>query len=387
LASGGWIALLDPVSLLLGLPLLAANVLSNYPAQYSGTYHYSAPVAPYLVLAAIGGTAKLVGNLNSRFETRALSARIPGRIGQEVSKHTFTYVVAPVFLLALGYHLLAGYTPLGGAFRWPEVSAHNQLFARFAAQIPPDAVVSTTSSLNPHLSHRRVLYRYLNVKDADYVLLDVSESEERNPIDFRVAYNGLVNDKTFGVLDAADGYVLLKRGAPSKLLPDAFFSMFRARGRVPQYPVKIDFGDQVRFLGYDILNNQYGRASIRMYWQPLERLDRNKNYELFLFYADDQGVLREDLTLPSTLLFWYPTAMWHPDETVVGRTVPLDLGPRVRLGLAVIDGSVMTRSEWENTAIRLPAHLIEPGTARVWDDSTWIELATLKKVGNRYVKE
>ena len=45
-----------PLALLLGLPIIAANDLSNYPAMYSGTFHYSAPVAPYLVLAAIGGT-------------------------------------------------------------------------------------------------------------------------------------------------------------------------------------------------------------------------------------------------------------------------------------------------------------------------------------------
>jgi uncharacterized membrane protein len=61
LASVGWIALLDPVSLLLGLPLIALNVVSNYPAQYSGTFHYSAPVAPYFVLAAIGGSARIAG--------------------------------------------------------------------------------------------------------------------------------------------------------------------------------------------------------------------------------------------------------------------------------------------------------------------------------------
>ena len=45
-ASSGFVSILDPVSLLLGSPLILANVISNYPAQYSGTFHYSAPLVP-----------------------------------------------------------------------------------------------------------------------------------------------------------------------------------------------------------------------------------------------------------------------------------------------------------------------------------------------------
>jgi uncharacterized membrane protein len=387
LASAGWVALVDPVSLLLGLPLLALNALSNYPAQYSGTYHYSAPVAPYLVLAAIGGSARLAGWLDGR--TRRRGERKPREEREVLSvsprlrfsaSSLLPLVVVPVFILALGYHLVAGYTPLGGAFKWPNVSAHNRLFARFAAQIPPDAVVSTTGSLNPHLSHRRVLYRYPNVQDAQYVLLDVSESATSNPIDFRVAYNALVEGETFGVVDAADGYVLLRRGAPPKALPEAFFSIFRSSGRAPAYPVTVDFGDAVRFLGYDVVTDQYGRGSVRMYWQALKPLD--KNYDLYLFYADDQGAPRQDITLPSTLLFWYPTSMWRTDETVVGQTVPLDLGPQARLGLGVLSGS-----NWSNADKRLPARLTGASTLRTFDDSTWVELGTLVRQGGQYVRE
>ncbi len=392
LASVGWIALLDPISLLLGLPLIALNVVSNYPAQYSGTFHYSAPVAPYLVLAAIGGYARLSGWM----ETRRKDAGSRRQGDTETRRHGDTesqsprprvpvsprlvLLVIPVFLLALAYHLIAGYTPIAGAFKWPSLTSHNQLFARFAAQIPPEASVSTTPSLNPHLSHRRVLYRYLNVKDAQYVLLDVSESTNSNPIDFRVTYNGLVDTKTFGVVDAADGYVLLERGAPPKPLPDEFFSIFRANGRQPQHPVTIDFSDQIRFLGYDVVTDPYGHGSVRMYWQRLSPMD--KNYNLLLFFADEQGAPRQDVTLPSSLLFWYPTAMWRPGETVVGQTVPLDLGPSARVGLAVLNGS-----NWDDAENRLPARLIQPDTLRVFDDSTWVELGTLRKEGNRYVVE
>ena len=48
-ASVGWLALLAPEFLLLGLPVLIANTFSNFPGQYSGEQHYSAPLAPVFV--------------------------------------------------------------------------------------------------------------------------------------------------------------------------------------------------------------------------------------------------------------------------------------------------------------------------------------------------
>ncbi|MBI3879134.1 MAG: DUF2079 domain-containing protein, partial [Verrucomicrobia bacterium] len=162
-ASAGFIAIFDPLSLLLGAPSLVLNLLSSYAAQYSGTYHYSAPVAPYFVLAAIGGTARI---LNSKFKI--------------LNSKTRAFTIAIAFFVAFGYHWIAGYTPIGGEFFWKPATPHQQLLARFIAQIPRDAIVTTTGTLFPHLSHRRVLYRFPLVADAEYVLLDVSQASITN---------------------------------------------------------------------------------------------------------------------------------------------------------------------------------------------------------------
>lgn len=357
LASSGWIALLDPLSLLLGAPLIIANVLSNYPAQYSGSFHYSAPVVPYFILGAIGGTAWLKSRL----------ARL-------------SLVLIPVLLLALGYHLLAGYTPLGAAYRVPAITARNLLFQRFAAQIPDDARVSTTPSLHPHLSHRRVLYRYPVVNDADYVMLDVSESDRGIPVDFRVKYNELVDGGAFGVIDAADGYVLLKRGAPPRPLPDAFFTLFRGDARAIQHRVEIDFGDKVRLLGFDLLTDAYGRGALRTYWQRLKPLDRN--YFLFPFIADAAGAPVADLNYPMTVLFWYPSAGWQADEVVVAKTISLDWGEHARIGVGVVDGS-----DWSEIGRRLPAQPHAPDGLRPFEDNTWVELGVAVKRDGQYILE
>lgn len=365
LASTGFAALLDPVSLLLGAPLILANVVSNYPAQYSGTFHYSAPVVPYFVLAAIGGAARL-------------GRRLAGRMPPWLARAPALAATVPILLLALGYHLTAGYTPVARGYNWPATTPHNELFARFAAQIPADARVATTASLHPHLSHREYLYRYPNTGDAGYVLLDVNESDRGIPAEFRMAYDGLLRDNAFGVVDATDGYILLRRGAPSQVLPDAFYTAFRAANPAPQFAVRADFGDAVRLLGYDVLTDAYGRGSLRTYWTRLKPL--NRNLYLFPFVADANGAPVPDLNFAMTVLFWYPTAAWQADEVVVARTVPVEWGERVRLGVGVT-----TSDTWADPDARLGVGGVAPASYPVREES-WVELGEFVREGATYVR-
>ncbi|MBI4674886.1 MAG: DUF2079 domain-containing protein [Chloroflexi bacterium] len=378
-ASSGFVSLLDPVSLLLGAPLILANVISNYPAQYSGTFHYSAPVVPYFILAAIGGTAWLARQVRERGRE---GERERGREGENHSITPSLYLSLIALFIAFAYHIYAGYTPIARAYVFPEITAHNELFQRFANQIPREAKLATTPSLHPHLSHREVLYRYpavnspLTADAADYVLLDLNDSDRVNPREFRIAYDDLLQKQNFGVVDAVDGYVLLKRGAPQQDLPDAFFTPFRVQNAAPQYPVQIDFENKVRFLGYDVLSDQYGHAYLRTYWQRLRQLDQN--YMLFPFIADENGEPAPDLNFQMTCLFWYPSAAWKKNDTVVCDTIPLEWGARVRLGVGVTQDF-----DWANLNARLKVTRVEPSTLRVVDE-TWVEVGDLAKVGGTY---
>src|SRR5690606_17316800 len=68
----GFLPLLAPEVALLSLPVLLANALSAYPAQYYGEFHYSAPLVPYMAVSAADGLARL---------WRALSRRLSGTSG------------------------------------------------------------------------------------------------------------------------------------------------------------------------------------------------------------------------------------------------------------------------------------------------------------------
>jgi uncharacterized membrane protein len=355
LASVGFLALFDPTALLVGAPSLLLNLLSNYPAQYSGTYHYSAPAAPYFVLAAIGGAAAIKLKVeSSRFKVALWSAAL---------------------LIALGYHTIAGYTPIGGEFFFPEVTPHQQLLARFVNQIPRDAKVSTTATLFPHLSHRRVLYRFPTVLDAEYILLDVSQANITNPIDYRVNYFDALK-QGFGIRDAVDGYVLLQRGLTQTELPDGFYNFLRACHCIlPQQPVTIDFGDKVRFLGFDVRQDDWQRVYLRTYWTRLPGMDNN--YALFPFYPDAEGNPRAEAQLPPLLVhFWYPTSRWQPDEVIAADTLPIEVGARAQIGIGVFFGAA-----WDTAEFYLAPRTND---AAISSDGRWVVIGEIVKQGKRY---
>ncbi|MGC8782693.1 MAG: DUF2079 domain-containing protein, partial [Anaerolineae bacterium] len=162
LAATGFLALLGPEILLLSAPLLLANLFSAFPMQYFGELHYSAPLAPYLIVAALAGLR--------RFQAQAqpLAGRRPA-------------LILGLVLIAAGAligQVARGYTPIGREYArlgpgWPAVTAHERLLARFARQIPADAALSTTSSLYPHFSHRPLIYQFPWLGRADWALIDV----------------------------------------------------------------------------------------------------------------------------------------------------------------------------------------------------------------------
>lgn len=363
-ASVGFLALFDPITLLVGAPSLMLNLLSSYEAQYSGTYHYSAPVAPYFVLAAIGGADWL-----ARI-THHASRRLPSAICQ-------TRILVPAFLIALGYHAIAGYTPFGGEYFFPEVTAHHRLFERFAKQIPPDAPAMTTSSLFPHLSHRRMLYRFGQLPvppNVDYILLDVSQANTQNPIDYVSHYRAALA-QGFGIKDALDGYILLQRGAARKELPDEFFNYLRACHCIlPENPVRIDFQDKLRLLGYDVMHDDWQRVYLRMYWERLPGMDNN--FAIFPFFPDEDGNPRADAQLPDLMFpFWYPMLRWQKDEVIIVETTPIDVGARAKIGVGVFFGAT-----WDTAEFYLAPQTDAPISA----DGRWVQIGEMVKRGKRY---
>jgi uncharacterized membrane protein len=406
LASVGFLSLLDPPTLLLSAPIYLANALSDYPLMYSGELHYSAPVVPFFVVSAIYGAKRWVGWLEKFVVTTSVVPRaakatttndkfvvttsVVPRAAKAATANTLrTLVLVWLLLCSLGCQCLRGFTPLGPNLDVPHITPHHRLFQRFAAQIPPDAVLSTTPPLFPHLTHRRVIYLFPVVReDTEYVLLDVAGVTDVHPNDFYRAYLKLVEgvcpecgkEGRFGILDSADGYILLQRGlAGSATLPDSFYDFARVEAPAPDYPMTVDLGDSLRLLGFDLVDDwKWQRVRVRLYWQVLREMDRD--YQLYLAFLGDGGeVLADTVRQPMTAPLWYPTSRWRQGEVVATETLLMaGLGDSFTLGLGVFEGK-----NWEGGK-RLPAHIVASQYAvRFLEDPTWVRLLSFRRERGR----
>jgi hypothetical protein len=307
---------------------LAANLLSSFQAQYSGDFHYSAPLAPFFVVAAVYGYQHLMGRL-----------RRPWLQG---------LVIVAVLAIVLVYHNERGYSPLSQNFYWPDLTPHDQLFARFGAEIPAEARVSATPPLFPHLSHREFIYDFPVIGDADYIMLDASGVTDMHPNDFRSKVNALLGGGQYGVSDSADGYILLKRGVSATSLPNAFYDFARAPNPQPQVRMDITFGDAVRLIGYEMVpDSRWHLVQVRTYWQALRPLD--EDLRVFPLYHDAEVKVIEDTTArPMLATVWYPPSRWQVGETIQTVTLPWDVGDSFMLAVGVLHGG-----DWDRKGRRL----------------------------------
>lgn len=336
LAPVAFLSLLAPHILLLSLPTLALNLLSTKPEFYTlEKFHYAAPLVPFVLLSAILGVNYLVVHLSPRLGMK---------------RQTLLYLLSALVLIStLIYHRGHGFTPLAADFQMPKVTPHHRLAKELMALIPEGATVSAQSRLNPHLSQRPKIYMFPKVEDAEYVFFDVSvDSWPIHPNDQKRLLDTLLGEEGFGILAAKDGYIILQRGlADAQELPDEFYDFARVREPQIDYPMVIDFGGFLRFLGFN-LNQKEGLTSLALYWQPLLPLEQD--YRIYPFFYDEMGWIIEDTTLrPMTVALWYPTSKWKVGEIVKMETLPWDVGDDFNVGLGVMEGE-----DWRIVEDRLP---------------------------------
>ena len=201
----GGVALLAPWALALVLPSVLLNALSTYPHQYTGAFHYSADIAPFLVVATLEGSIVLWRWCGRRGVAEPLVRRL---------------LFGAVLLAALGMMLVLPQSRAIDAATlegWPTVTAHARLAATFFAMIPPTAAISAQAALVPHLSERRWIYQFPSGIDrVEYILLDQTTTvyPEPDAAHYRFAVWALTATEDFVVVRAEGGFVLFQRARP-----------------------------------------------------------------------------------------------------------------------------------------------------------------------------
>jgi hypothetical protein len=102
-----FLSLLDILTLLPALPVVALNLLSDWAPTYAlDRFHYSVTIVPFVVFAAINGINRLVMWLR---RWRNISPRF-----------TLAVLTSATLLTSLGYHWAFGHTPISGRFALPQ---------------------------------------------------------------------------------------------------------------------------------------------------------------------------------------------------------------------------------------------------------------------------
>ena len=381
LTAAGFLPLLAPELLILGLPVLVANLLSNFPGQYSGEQHYSAPLVVAFMLAAIYGTGRLINNISLR-EINGQPLRIAVLIG------------ASLWLIgwSLSYHALHGWTPLSARLERYPINPAVSYLPELTGQIPSTAVVSASAALHPHVAHRQVAYVFPTVETADYLLIDVTDIPGVHPYDAYAKIRTL-GEQGWRVLQARQGLLLAKKSAQAnddviaQLSPE-FFDFTRT-DNLPSHPTPLLFGDgRLHLLGYDLNDDPDDGVSLRLYWRASDTLPTNLRLWPLIF--DDTGQLVNDPgQTPLIAALWYPPSAWQPAEIIVTETLPQRLPDIFHVGIAVgPDGGFGDAARhYPIHALNEPLSAIDPDLKPVSSEPAhlnprrWGQLATFRRQG------
>jgi uncharacterized membrane protein len=195
LAPFAFLPLRSPYALLL-IPIAASRLLSASPSHWGAGSHYSAPLAPILVMSAADGLARIAAGI-SRPEPRR--------------KVIVAAVGASVVIAAI----VPGHQPHWRLFR----AAHYQaVAARRAAPaalavIPRDAAVVAQAPILPHLSQRvRIYVLKRAAPDAEYVVaapdLDPWPMTRPELADAIAQFT----QRGYAAVFDRDGWIVLRRG-------------------------------------------------------------------------------------------------------------------------------------------------------------------------------
>jgi hypothetical protein len=331
----GWLALLAPEVLLLGAPLLLANQLSAYPAQYYGDFHYSAPVVVYFAAASAFGLVRLwrwtAGRLVARSPSfqhmPAASASTMAAVALLRNASTALRPLVTVILVVwmLGWAVISYGTSGrgwgGGAYDPTPITAHHRLLPRFTMQIPRDGAVTATAAVHPHVSLRRYVYQFpMGVEppgEAEWALLDVTTATDMAPGDVRAVVESMLAGE-WGVIDGADGFLLLRKGATAKTIPAAFYNFARTSGESSPTPltlVEATVDDWPRWRATKIVTT----------WQVGASYNASTLAPQVEIRTPSGETLNPLAASLAPALVWYPPDRWQAGDRVRVTTLPLYL--------------------------------------------------------------
>ncbi|GMQ92826.1 MAG: hypothetical protein BMS9Abin12_0303 [Acidimicrobiia bacterium] len=180
------LAILAPRWLLVGVPMLAANLFSNHGYQYEIEYHYAAYLVVAVVLAAAFGAASV-----SRWDRRSL--RIAAVVVAIVAASATWFVAGP-------------------RTGWPAAHVNQTQIRAILEVIPDDESVSAWTTLVPPLANRETVYLFPSPWDLAYYGAEGIEDPDPSKVDWlfiRSDSYRTFDDIIDGIIESGDWEVVV----------------------------------------------------------------------------------------------------------------------------------------------------------------------------------
>ncbi len=133
----GWGFLLSPEIALIGILVLAENVISTLPYMHQIPYQFSMPLVPVLVMGTVWAVSR-----------QSTNAR----------RYVITAITVTCALFSCVWWGLAPFSDNTAVSQWSPTSATVRSFTTLENRIPANAVVSAWYLFVPHLDHRTQIY-------------------------------------------------------------------------------------------------------------------------------------------------------------------------------------------------------------------------------------
>lgn len=367
---------------LLAAPSLAFSLLSQNPTlRQLETWHYAAPMLPFVMLGTIDGMARLV----------SYGSAAAFRLRRPVSPATLLKLLILLLLVTtLGYHYLRGYSAIARLQEWPEVTAHHRLGREIAAKVPGQASVLAQAQLVPYVAHRQVLGIWSGplFTDYDYIWLDLSHPRFPNRYNAHGdLLTGLLIEPDFGFAEMRDGYLLLQRGGERHSLAEELFT-FTQFDHLPAgaQPASAMFGDVLELVGVKPevrrLATPETEPQVVLYFKVRQK--PAEDYFLFVYRIDEQGKIGGATDYPQPAVFWWPISRWEAGDQrqVRVNTIPWWTGDKAVFGYAL---GISRRNDPWDVAARLPVRLadgaVNPAGSQPVDQGSLLPLVAFRRLG------
>ncbi len=333
----GFLALLAPAPLLVTLPALTYNLLSETPSQSSIYFQYLAPVVPFVFIAAIQGAQRVQNRLDEKQTRIGLAIWLGlGTLLAWAWDNPFSQVIDDPYFPVYGL----------------DKQTDPDTFYRAEALLPPEAAVATMMAYGPHLALRpqfslfydrlQLLERPYGFPEEEYLLLNLSDL--RWGVNARFFYNGIasaIGRLGYEAVFFENDVVLLRQGiapqpqtgavlarvqelldgggkyAPAAQETIAHLGSQWVGGALPETAVALpaQFEQGITLLGYEApTQSAAGRPlCVTLHWQPENAV--TSDYTVFLHLtAADGFVQAQSDSMP--VFGYYPTSAWQAGAVI-----------------------------------------------------------------------